>query len=59
VLGHPGMRALLASDAGAEMNRLRLVNPQLAAVAPAHKFNLDLTTATDEALAGLQGGSAL
>jgi N12 class adenine-specific DNA methylase len=58
VLGHRGLAAILDKQAlTQELNRLRLINPELAkaARAQATKYGYDLTLATEEALADMAG----
>jgi hypothetical protein len=57
-LGHIGLQALLGKEAlTRELNRLRLINPELAKAAreQAATFGYDLNLATEEALADLAG----
>jgi N12 class adenine-specific DNA methylase len=58
VLGHRGLRAVLDGQAlRNELNRLRLINPELAKAARAQvaKYGYDMTLATEEALADMAG----
>lgn len=58
VLGHVGLRTLMGEEElGRELDRLRNLNPALAAAArdQANRFGVDLTLATEEALSDWQG----